>query len=67
MIYTVHVGFDEENGRYYVAELTMPGLNVEADSFEELVEITKDVARDLVGDAASGATIDFHREIELAR
>ena len=66
MTYTVLVGYDEEHARYFILDSSIPGLNVEADSFEELVEITKDVAHDLVGEKASGAKIDFHREVELA-
>jgi len=66
MTYTVLVGYDEIRARYFVIESSIPGLNIEAESFEELVEITKDVAYDLVGEKAAGAKIDFHREVELA-
>ncbi len=64
--YVVSVGFDEATGRYYVDSSDMPGLNVETESFEELVEIARDVACDLLGDQAAGCTISFRRDVVLA-
>ena len=45
---------------------TIPGLNIEADTFEEFVEAVQDVAPDLVGDRAEGAKIKFEREVAIA-
>ena len=66
MSFTVLVGFDEAEHRYYVLESDIPGLHVETSTFEEFVEVTKDFAPDLVGERAAGATIEFKREVALA-
>ena len=42
---------------------TFPALNVEAQTFEQFVEIVQDLTPDLVEDATG--TIRFEREIEL--
>jgi len=65
MSYTVTVGFDEESRRYFVINSEIAGLRVETATFEEFVEVTKDVAPDLIGHA-QGVTIKFEREIVLA-
>jgi hypothetical protein len=64
--FTVSVGFDEAEHRYYVLESDIPGLHVETETFEEFVEVTKDFAPDLIGDRAVGAKIEFKREVVLA-
>lgn len=66
MSYTVHVGYDAAASRYYVDDSDIPGLNVEADTFDELVEVVQEVAPDLLGEGAAGSKIDFHREVVLA-
>lgn len=66
MSYTVVVGFDEAERRYFVLESNVPGLNVETDTFEEFVDVVQDVMPDLVGADASGAKVKFEREIALA-
>jgi predicted RNase H-like HicB family nuclease len=66
MRYTVNVGFDDAEHRYYVIGSDIPGLHVETDTFEEFVEVVQDVAPDLLGAAASGAKIKFEREIAVA-
>jgi hypothetical protein len=63
--FTVSVGFDELEHRYYVLESDIPGLHVETPTFEEFVEVTKDFAPDLIGDRAAGAKIEFNREVAL--
>jgi predicted RNase H-like HicB family nuclease len=59
MTYVVHVCHDSETGRYYVDSSDIPGLHVEADTFEEFVNIVQDVAPDLLGEAARGSEISF--------
>ncbi len=66
MSFTVLVGFDEAEHRYYVLESDIPGLHVETATFEEFVEVIKDFAPDLIGDLAAGAKIEFKREVALA-
>jgi predicted RNase H-like HicB family nuclease len=66
MSYTVRVGYDQTESRYFVIESDIPGLNVETNTFEEFIEVTKDLAPDLIGDAPRDAKIDFHREVALA-
>ena len=66
MSYVVEVGFDPAERRYFVLSTAVPGLNIEADTFEAFVEATKDVAPDLVGEHAEGAKIRFAREVVLA-
>ena len=48
MSYIVKLGFDETTKRYYVLESELPGLNIEAESFEEFCALIRDVAPDLV-------------------
>jgi hypothetical protein len=64
--YLVKVGFDEAERRYFVLYSDIPGLNIEADAFEEFVDATQDVAPDLVGAQPDGFRIRFEREIVLA-
>ncbi len=65
MSFTVIVGFDEAEHRYYVLDSDIPGLHVETPTFEEFIEVTKDFAPDLIGERASGAKIEFKREVAL--
>ena len=58
--------YDEAEHRYYVLSSDIPGLNIEADTFEAFVEAAQDVAPDLVGDRALGAKIKFEREVAIA-
>jgi hypothetical protein len=66
MRFTVSVGFDEAEHRYYVLDSDVTGLHVETDTFEEFVEVVQDVMPDLIGAGASGAKVKFEREIALA-
>ena len=66
MSFVVSVGYDEAEHRYYVLSSDIPGLNIEADTFEEFVEAAQDAAPDLVGDHAAGAKIKFEREVAIA-
>jgi hypothetical protein len=66
MRFTVNVGFDEAEHRYYVIDSDVPGLHVATDTFEEFVEVVQDVMPDLIGTGASGAKVKFEREIALA-
>jgi hypothetical protein len=66
MSYIVKVGFDERERRYFVLFSDIPGLNIEADTFEAFVEATQDAAPDLVGDHPQGSSIRFEREVVLA-
>jgi hypothetical protein len=64
--YIVKFGFDEAERRYFVLYSDIPGLNVEADAFEEFVAVVRDVAADLVGELPGGSRIRFEREVVLA-
>lgn len=64
--FTVAVGFDESEHRYYVISSDIPGLHIETETFEEFVDVAKDCAPDLVGDNAAGANIEFKRDVALA-
>jgi hypothetical protein len=66
MSFTVKVGFDEAERRYFVLDSDIPGLNIEADTFEALVEAVQDATPDLIGKPAEGSRIRFEREIVLA-
>ena len=66
MSYIVKVGYDESERRYFVIASDIPGLNIEADTFEAFIEAVQDVAHDLVGAAADGSKIRFEREVALA-
>ncbi len=66
MSYKVRAGYDHASNRYYVDESDIPGLNVEADTFEEFVGIVEDVAPDLLGQSAAGSKVDFLRRVVLA-
>jgi hypothetical protein len=66
MSYVVKVGFDEAERRYYVLYSEIPGLNIEADTFEAFIEAARDAAPDLVGEHAEGSKIRFEREVVLA-
>jgi hypothetical protein len=66
MSFAVRVGYGELERRYFVLTSDIPGLHIEADSFEEFVEIAQDVAPDLIGEHAVGAKIKFEREVVLA-
>jgi hypothetical protein len=62
----VKVGFDETEHRYFVLDSDIPGLRLEALTFEALVEATQDVVPDPVGADANGCRIRFEREVALA-
>ena len=66
MSFTVVVGFDEAEHRYYVISSDVPGLHVETDTFEEFIDVVQDVMPELVGSKAAGAKVRFEREIALA-
>jgi hypothetical protein len=65
MEFVVNVGFDETQRRYFVLSSEVEGLNVEADTFEELVEIARDLAPDLLP-KTSGTTLVFETKVSLA-
>jgi predicted RNase H-like HicB family nuclease len=66
MSFTVIVGFDEAEHRYFVISSDIPGLHIETETFEEFIDVVQDVLPDLVGDRAAGTKIRFEREIVLA-
>lgn len=66
MSYIVKVGVEPTHGRYFVISSEIPGLNIEADTFEEFVAVAEDVAPDLVGQPGREIRIRFEREIVLA-
>jgi hypothetical protein len=66
MSFTVSVGYDEIERRYFVLSSDIPGLNIEAPTFEEFVEAAQGAAPDLIGDDAVGAKIRFEREVAIA-
>ena len=66
MRYTVTVGYDQGERRYFVIASDIPGLNIEADTFEAFVEAAKDATPDLVGELAGGTKIMFETEVAIA-
>ena len=66
MSFVVNVGYDEAEHIYYVMSSNIPGLHIEASTFEEFVDCATDFAPDLLGDNAAGAKIMFEREVVLA-
>ncbi len=67
MNYTVRIGYDETEHRYYVLSSDIPGLNIEAETFEAFVEAAQDAAPDLLQDKSGSSRIRFEREVALAR
>ncbi len=67
MSFVVNVSYDEAEHIYYVISSNIPGLHIEASTFEEFVDCAKDFAPDLLGDNAAGAKIMFEREVVLLR
>jgi hypothetical protein len=65
MSYVIRVGYDEAEHRYFVLSSDIPGLNIEASTFEEFVEIAQDLAADLVEDHTGNSKIRFEREVAL--
>lgn len=66
--FEVKIARDGDHGAWYVCDSTIPGLNAEASTFDELVEIITDLAPDLVAtncsdpDAAAGTGIPLRIE-----
>ncbi len=65
MSYVIKVAHDPSNALYYILSSELPGLNVEATTFEALVEIAKDAATDLV-EHHGDVTLTFELDVELA-
>jgi hypothetical protein len=63
MSLVVNIGFDPENKLYFVHDSDVPGLTVEAASVDEVIEIVRDVAPDLIGETAARAEFDFRLKI----
>lgn len=66
MSYVVSVGYDTVERRYFVISSDIPGLNIEAATFEEFVEAARDAAPDLIADRTGESKIRFEREVVLA-
>jgi hypothetical protein len=66
MNFIIHVEFDREHNRYFVHESDIPGLVVEASSVDEVIEIVRDAAPDLLGAQALDATFDFRLQLPVA-
>jgi hypothetical protein len=66
MSFIIHVEFDPEHKCYFVHESDVPGLVVEASSFDEVIEIVRDAAPDLLGAQAPDATFDFRLQLPVA-
>jgi len=66
MSYIVKVGFDDKARRYFVLHSEIPGLHVEADTFEAFVDASRDLAPDLIEHDERDRTIRFEREVVLA-
>jgi len=64
MNFIVNIGFDPEHKLYFVHESDVSGLTVEAPSLDEVIEIIRDVALDLLGkEVAARAEFDFRVKI----
>ena len=46
--YAIRVLWDQETGVWFVESSDIPGLNVETPSLDELVEVVRDAAPDLI-------------------
>ncbi len=66
MSYVINLRYDVENHIYFVYESDIPGLHIEAATVDEVFEIVRDVAPDLLGEAAATAKFDFRVELESA-
>jgi predicted RNase H-like HicB family nuclease len=62
---TVTVCHDEREGVWYVESSDVPGLNAEAPSYDELVEVIADLAPDLVAANLPDAGLDAAAPIPL--
>lgn len=59
--------WDDEAKVWVTAETEIPGLVVEADSFESFVALAEDLAPELVADNLPGASHPFALRVEAAR
>lgn len=62
---TVTVRHDEGQGIWYVESSDVPGLNAEAPTYDELVEVIADLAPDLVAANLPEAGLDAEAPIPL--
>ena len=67
MNYTVRIGYDETEHRYYVLSSDIPGLNIEAETFEAFIEAAQDAAPDLLQDKSGRSYIRFKRQTPISR
>jgi predicted RNase H-like HicB family nuclease len=65
MSYVIRFEYDLDEKRYFVLSSDIPGLNVEADTYEQFVEAVKDLAPHLI-ERADGSTLLFEQEIAMA-
>ena len=62
---TVTVSHDERQGVWYVESSDVPGLNAEAPTYDELVEVIADLAPDLVAANLPDGGLDAEAPIPL--
>jgi len=65
MSYVMRFEYDVDDKRYFVLSSDIPGLNVEADTYELFVEAVKDLAPHLI-ERVDGSTLVFEQEIAMA-
>ena len=63
--FDAHVGFDATAKVYFVLSSEIPGLNIEAPTFETFVEVALDAAPDLLDRGSIPARIDFRQTFDL--
>ncbi len=66
MSYVVHVGDDVQEGRCDARSSDIPGLDAEASSIDEFIEVVRELAPDLVGDPAIDPSLDFRHKRAFA-
>jgi len=64
-IIVVKAAFDPEARVWFVEESDLPGLNLEADRLEDLVEKLPGAVRDLLETGASGGEYDKSQDIPI--
>lgn len=62
MAYIVTIRHDDNKHVYYVVSSDIPGLHAESSSADELFDIIRDLAPDLLDENTSIIPIEFHVE-----
>lgn len=66
MAYNVNIRRDAAERIYYVVSSDIPGLHAESSSADELFDIVRDLAPDLLSSETADIQIEFHVEVITA-